>query len=114
MIKVLVLVFLVLLIINPASADKDCLDYSLESGEPVMLFGKHPFFYGSIDSNANHFVNYKQIDNRTLEIHDYMYDLNYTFSGDWDEIRPGVYYDGFKYFKLFIYREPQRYWRKMI
>lgn len=103
-----------IMMMNIANAEKDCLDYSLESGEPVMLIGKHPFFYGSIDSNANHYVNYKQIDNRTLEIHDYMHDRNYIFSGDWDEIRPGVYYDGFNYFKLFIYREPQRYWRKMI
>lgn len=95
-------------------AEKDCLDYSLESGEPVMLVGVHPFFYGPIDSNINHFVNYKQIDNHTFEIHDYKRGLNYTMRCNWDEIRPGVYYDGFNYFKLFIYREPQRYWRRMI
>ena len=115
MIKILIAVGLLLLLsTTPTAAKYDCLDYSLASGEPVILVGKHPFFYGSLDSGANHFMNYKFINNRTLEIHDYKHDRNYTFSGDWDEIRPGVYYDGFSYFKLFLYKEPQRYWRKMI
>lgn len=94
-------------------AENDCLDYSWESGEPIMLIGVHPFFYGS--ASVNHYVNYEIIDNVTIEIHDYKHSRNSTMSiRSWDEIRPGVYYDGFKYFKMFIYREPHRYWRRMI
>ena len=59
------------MLIDNVKAEYDCLDYALESGEPVMLIGKHPYFYGS--TSINHFVNYKQIDNRTFEIYDYMY-----------------------------------------
>ena len=113
MIKVLVLVFLVLLIINPASAEKDCLDYSIESGEPVVLIGIHPLFYGP--TSVNHFMNYEIIDSDTIRFTNHSCNSTWIASmNSWDEIRPGVYSDGFKYFKLFIYREPQRYWRRMI
>ena len=96
-------------------AENDCLDYCKDSGEPIMLMGIHPYFYGTMDSNINHYVNYEIIDNETLEIHDYKHSRNSTMSmRSWDEIRPEVYYDGFNYYKLFIYREPQRYWRRMI
>ena len=94
-------------------AEKDCLDYSIKSGEPIMLIGVHPFFYGS--TSVNHYVNYKIIDNETIEIHDYKNNRNSTMSiRSWDEIRQGVFHDGFNYYKLFINQQPQRYWRRMI
>ena len=114
MMKILIAVGLLLLLsTTPAAAKYECLDYSLASGEPVMLIGSHPFFYGS--PSINHFVNYEIIDNNTINITDYMHNNSWTIgTRSWEEIRPGVYFDGFNYFKLFLYREPQRYWRKMI
>ena len=78
-----------------------------------MLIGKHPFFYGG--TFINHYVNYKWIDNNTIEIHDYMYNRTSIMSTRaWIKIRKNTYYDGFNYFRLFIDKKPQRYWRKMI
>ncbi|MHA1287661.1 MAG: hypothetical protein ACTSPB_09695, partial [Candidatus Thorarchaeota archaeon] len=91
------------------------LDYALASGVPVILVGKHPYFYGSLDSGANHFLNYEIIDNETMRFTDHNASSSMNVSTRcWEEIRPGVYFDGFSYYKLFLYREPQRYWRRMI
>ena len=103
------------MLIDNVKAEYDCLDYALASGEPIILVGKHPYFYGSMDSEANHFLNYEIIDNETMQFTDYNSSSSMNVSTTaWEEIRPGVYFDGFNYFKLFIYREPQRYWRRMI
>jgi len=111
----ILLILMVVALSGIASAELDCLDYALESGESVALIGWHPFFYGSIDSEANHYLNYEIIDHQTIIFTDHNSSHSWVVSmRTWDEIRPGVYYDGFGYFKLFIYREPQRYWRKMI
>ena len=116
MMKILIAVGLLLLLsTTPAAAKYDCLDYALASGEPVILIGKHPFFYGSMDSEVNHFLNYEIIDNETMRFTDHNVNSSMNVSTtSWEEIRPEVYFDGFNYFKLFIYREPQRYWRKML
>jgi len=111
---ILLMIIGTMLIYN-VKAEYDCLDYALASGEPVILVGKHPYFYGSLDSGANHFLNYEIVDNHTLIATDYKTNATICmYLNQSDEIRPGVYYNGFNYFKLFIYREPQRYWRKMI
>lgn len=116
MMKILIAVtLLILLSIAPAAAKYDCLDYALASGEPIILVGKHPYFYGPMDSGANHFLNYEIIDNVTMRLTDHNTSESYIVeTDDWDEIRPGVYFDGFSYYKLFIYKDPQRYWRRMI
>ena len=109
---IILLIILILIFIKPVYA-KDCLDYSLESKEPVILIGKHPFFYGG--TFINHFVNYNWLDNNTMIIYDHMYNTTSIMNTDaWDEIRPDVYHDGFTYYKLFTSKKPQRYWRKMI
>ena len=108
-------ILIILLLIAPATAEYDCLDYALAADEPIILVGKHPYFYGSLDSRANHYLNYEVIDNETMRFTDYKTNSSMNVSTtSWDEIRPGVYFDGFDYFKMFLYREPQRYWRKMI
>lgn len=107
------LLLILMLFLVPATAEMDCLDYALASGEPVMLIGMHSYFYGP--TSINHFVNYEIIDNRTINITDYMHNNSWILGTRClEEIRLGVYSDGFNYFKLFIYREPQRYWRRMI
>ncbi len=106
-------ILLFLLLLSTASAEMDCLDYALESGEPVILVGCHPYFYGP--STVNHYMNYEIIDNKSIKIICHMYNASWVVSTrSWDEIRPGVYTNGFEYFKMFLYRDPQRYWRKMI
>lgn len=110
----IVITFSIAMICN-VKAEYDCLDYALASGEPIILVGKHPYFYGSMDSEVNHFLNYEIIDNETMRFTDYNSSSSMNVSTtSWEEIRPGVYFDGFSYFKLFIYKEPQRYWRKML
>jgi hypothetical protein len=108
-------ILILLLLIAPATAEYDCLEYALAADEPIILVGKHPYFYGSLDSRANHYLNYEIIDNETMRFTDHNTSSSMNVSTiSWEEIRPGVYFDGFDYFKMFLYREPQRYWRKMI
>lgn len=116
MIKILIAVGLLLLLsTTPAAAKYDCLDYALASVEPIILVGKHPYFYGSMDSGANHFLNYEIIDNESMRFTDHNSSSSMNVStASGEEILPWVYYDGFNYFKLFLYKEPQRYWRRMV
>lgn len=108
-------VLILLLLIAPASAEYDCLDYALAADEHIILVGKHPYFYGPLYSGANHYLNYEIIDNETIKLVDHNTSTSVIVSiRTWDEIRPGVYFDGFDYFKMFLYREPQRYWKRMI
>ena len=108
-------IIILLLLIAPVAAEYDCLDYALAADEPIILVGKHPYFYGSLDSGANHYLNYEIIDNGTMRLTDHNTSTSVIVSiCGWDEIRTGVYFDGFDYYKMFLYREPQRYWRKMI
>jgi len=107
------IILALLLITTTASAEMDCLDYALESGEPVILVGTHPYFY--FGTMLNHYYNYEIIDKETIILIDYNISKSVVVSTRcWEEIRPGVYYNGMEYFKMFIYREPQRYWGKMI
>lgn len=112
---IIILILSVLLLMSTATAETDCLTHALAADEPVILIGKHPYFYGSLDSGANHYMNYEIIDTQTIQIYSDGYGCSCMMSMRcWDEIRPGVYFDGFNYFKLFLYREPQKYWRRMI
>jgi len=107
------IILALLLITTTASADKDCLDYAVESGEPIILVGTHPYFY--FGTMVNHYYNYEEIDNEIIILIDHNTSASIIVSTRcWEEVRPGVYYNGFEYFKKFIYREPQRYWGKMI
>lgn len=111
----IVKILLILLLIGTAAGEYDCLDYALASREPIILIGKHPLFYGSMDSEVNHYMNYEIIDNVTIRLIDHKTNASVLMSTKgWEEIRPGVFHDGFSYFKQFIYRDPQRYWRKMV
>lgn len=110
-----ILILSMLLLMSTATAETDCLTHALAADEPVILIGNHPLFYGSLDSGNNHYMNYEIIDNQTIRIYSEGYGCSCMMSMRcWDEIRPDVYYDGVSYFKLFIDREPQRYWKRMI
>lgn len=78
--------------IEPASQESwTCVDYSTHYKQEnpdwnIMTISNHQLFKG-----ISHMVNYKLLGtNGTITIHDGLYDVDYTYSGWWNEI--GVYY----------------------
>ncbi len=85
--KYIILIFLLIMpasaSFNPIRPNKEawtCYDYALNFSESnpdwgIVTISDHPRFY------VSHVVNYQQVDNNTLRIHDGMYECDYMFSG---------------------------------
>lgn len=101
--RLIITVALIGLLINPCGAVSiiprsqeywTCVDYSMDFAKNnpdwgTVSIAQTPNFLDESKSYDSHMVNYKIIDNNTMEIHDGMYKLDYT-STDWKN--DGQYY----------------------
>jgi len=87
--RVIVIVVILMHLINPVGAvsiiksqnPDTCYDYSMNYSElnpdwKVLAMSDNKFFLGSC-----HYCNYRYVDKDVIEIHDGLYDMNYTFVG---------------------------------